>query len=68
METEYYSGKTDEEIEAMIGELTPFQRKRFEVSMINSENQRQALIVAQSYPIDLEEKENGNAERQHSGS
>ncbi len=54
METKYYSGKTDEEIEAMIGKLTPFQRKKFGVCMINSENQRQALLVAESYPKDLE--------------
>ena len=63
METKYYPGKTDEEIEEMIGKLTPFQRKRFEVCMINFENQRQALFVSSSYPLDIEEKENGTSER-----
>ncbi len=67
MEPKYYSGKSDEEIEAMIGKLTPFQRKKFEVSMINSENQRQALLIASSYPRDMEEKENGINKRSNSG-
>jgi len=67
METKYYSGKTDEEIEAMIGNLTPFQRKKFEVSMINFENQRQALFVSSSYPLDIEEKENGINKRPDTG-
>lgn len=56
METKYYPGKIDKEIEEMIGELTPFQRKKFEVSMTNFENKRQALFCASAYPRDMEEK------------
>ena len=56
MKNKYYPDKSDKEIEVMISELTPFQRKKFEVSMINLENQRQALLVACFYPLDLEEK------------
>ena len=51
----FYTSLTDEEIDDKISKLTPFQKKKFDRMKIEGAGRRQALLIARSYPLDIEE-------------
>jgi hypothetical protein len=50
--SEYYPNLSDRELLIKIKQLTPHQQKMYEKALVQGSDERQALFVASSYPME----------------
>ena len=51
-DTKWYTYMSDEEVEQKIINLTPYQKKMYDIAMAQYDDKCRALFIASSYPFD----------------